>query len=131
MPKLRIFYILSLVVLGVLVGFTVFKPMAVGGEYSEVQRKQLLETEDGWIIQFDIINHEGRDIDYIIEVSVDGEPSKITVTVRDESMFTYIKHIKPHMLTEGEVTFMVYGEDSKVPLEEGTYCLKKAEFITQ
>ena len=124
MPKLRIFYILSLVLLAVLIGFTVFKPMAVGGEYSEVQREQLLETEDGWIIEFDITNHEGKETNYTINVSVDGEPSTLTVSVRDEAAFTYIKHIKANMLTEGKVDFTVYKEAETVPLEESTYYLK-------
>ncbi|UCD54421.1 MAG: hypothetical protein JSU76_01705 [Dehalococcoidia bacterium] len=43
-PKLRPIYIASLVVLGVLIAVTFFRPMASGGEsYSEVQRAQLLE----------------------------------------------------------------------------------------
>ena len=125
-PKFKIFYILSLVILGVLIGFTVFKPMTVGGEYSEVQREQLLQTEDGWIIEFDINNHEGKDTDYTIDVLVDGEPSTLTVTVRDESVFTYIKHIKQFMLTEGEVKVTVYKEAATVPFEVGTYYLKKS-----
>ena len=131
MPKLRIFYIFSLVVLVVLVSFTVFKPMAVGREYSEIQREQLLKTEDGWILQFDIINHEGKDANYTIEISVDGKPSKTSALVRDKSVFTYIKHIKPYMLTEGEVTLMVYKDDEEVPLEKSTYCLKNTEFTSQ
>ena len=102
-----------------------------GKAYSEIQREQLLKTEDGWIIQFDIINHEGKDTNYTINVSVDGEPSTLTVTVKNEKTFTYIKHINPTMLNEGEVTFIVYKEAGTVPLEEGTYCLKKSEFITQ
>jgi hypothetical protein len=33
MSRLRIIYILSLAVMEVLIAFTVFRPMAVGGEY--------------------------------------------------------------------------------------------------
>jgi len=43
MSRLKITYIFSLVILAVLIGVTVFKPMAVGGEYSEVERAHLLE----------------------------------------------------------------------------------------
>ena len=114
-----------------LIGFTVFKPIVKDIEYSEVQREQLLETEDGWIIQFDIINHEGKDTDYIINVSVDGEPSTLTVPIKDEKAFTYIKHINSTMLSEGKVNFTVYKGSETVPFEESTYHLKKSEFSSQ
>ena len=54
MSMVRVFYILSLVILAVLIAFTVFRPMASGDKYSEVQKEQLLETESKWIIQFAI-----------------------------------------------------------------------------
>ncbi len=60
MSRLRAIYIAALVVLGVLLAFTVFKPMAMGEKYRQVQREQLLQTENEWIIQFDIINREGK-----------------------------------------------------------------------
>ncbi len=36
MSKLRIFFVVSLVILGVLLASTVFRPMATGEEYSQV-----------------------------------------------------------------------------------------------
>jgi len=125
MSRLKIVYVLSLVALAALTGFTVFKPIAEDVEYSEVQREQLLETGDGWIIQFDIVNHEGRETAYTINVSVDGEPSTLTVSIKDKKKFTYIKHINAAMLGEGEVNFMVYKGGEEVPFEEGTYHLAR------
>lgn len=74
MSRLRIFYILSLVILVVLAIFTVFRPMATGGEYDELKRKSLLRSEDGWILQYDLINREAQDTTYIIDVAVDDKP---------------------------------------------------------
>jgi len=124
MPKLRIIYIVSLVILGVLVAFTVFRPMATGEEYSEVQRAQLLEREDQWIIEFDIINREGKDMSYTIKVVSDGKSYTESILVRDGGMFTYIHHFYPERLTKKEVSFAVYREGESTPIEQATYYLK-------
>jgi len=124
MPRLRIVYVVLLVILGVLVVFTVFKPMATGGKYSEVQREQLLQAKDEWIIQFDIINHEGKDTNYTINVLVDGKPYKESVLIRDGGMFTYIHHIRRDMLSAGEVSFAIHKEGEATPFEQAIYHLK-------
>ena len=124
MSKLRIIYIASLIILGVLIAVTVFQPMAVGGEYSEVQREQLLQTEDEWIIRFDIINHEGIDQEYTITVVIDGKPYSQKVLVRDDKMFTYIRHIRCDRITEGIVSFTICKEGEETPFEQTTYYLK-------
>ena len=124
MPKLRIIYIVSLVILGVLVAFTVFRPMATGEEYSEVQRAQLLQREDQWIIEFDILNREGKDTSYTIRVLADGKQYTESVLVRDGGAFTYIHHFYPERLTKREVSFAVYKEGESTPIEQATYFLK-------
>ncbi len=124
MPKLRIIYIASLVILGVLIAFTVFRPMATGEEYSEVQRAQLLEREEQRIIEFDIINREGRDMSYTIRVLAGGKQYTESVLIRDGGMFTYIHHFYPERLTKKEVSFAVYKEGESTPFEEVTYFLK-------
>ena len=124
MSKLRIIYIASLIILGVLIAVTVFRPMAVGGEYSEVQREQLLQTEEEWIIQFDIINHEGKDQNYTISVVVDGKPYSQKVLIRDKGKFSYIQHVYPDRITDGIVSFTICKEGEETPLEQATYYLK-------
>ena len=124
MPKLRIIYIASLVILGVLVVFTVFRPMATSGEYSEVQGTQLLEREDQWIIEFNIINREGKDMSYTIKVVSDGKSYTESVLIRDGGIFTYIHHFYPDRLTRKEVSFAVYKEGESTPIEQDTYYLK-------
>jgi len=124
MSRLKIVYILSLVILGVLIALAVFRPMAVGEEYSTVQRAQLLEREDEWIIEFDIINHEGKDVSYIIKVLVDGKLYNQPVLIKDGGVFTAIHHIYPDRLTNNEVKFAVYKEGEATPIEEATYYLQ-------
>lgn len=122
--KFRFIYIASLVVLGVLIAFSIFRPMVIGGEYSEVQRAQLLEREDQWIVEFDIINREGKDTSYTIEVITDGKQYVESVLIRDGGMFTYLRHFYPDRLTKNEVSFVVYKEGESAPIEQATYFLK-------
>ena len=124
MSRFRIIYIASLVILGVLIGFAVFQPMASGEEYSEVQRSQLLHVGDQWIIEFDIINREGKDMSYTIEIGTDGELHTEGVLIKNDGMFTYIHHFYPDHLTSSEVGFAVYLEGESTPLDEATYYLK-------
>ncbi len=124
MSKLRAFYIISLMILGVLLVLTVFRPMASGSDYSEVQQAQLLEREDQWIIEFDIINREGEDTSYTIKVLADGKLYTESVLIRDGGMFTYIHHFYPDRLTKNEVNFAVYKEGESTPVEQATYFLR-------
>ncbi len=124
MSKLRIFYIVSLVILALLIVFTVFRPMATGDQYSEVQRESLLQTEDEWIIQFDISNREGRDTQYTINVSLTDKQYNEQFLIKDGGLFTYIHHIRRNMVGTGEATFTIYKEGSDTPFEQATYHLK-------
>ena len=125
--KLRIFYIVSLVILGALLVFTVFKPMATGEEYSEVQRAGLLKGEDQWILQFDILNREGRDTTYDITVYLEGTlADSQRVLIWDGGMFRYNYGIDFDWIKreEGEVTFTIYKEGEATPFEQATYYLE-------
>lgn len=124
MSRLRIAYIASLVILAALVAFTVFRPMATGGRYSEVQEEQLLQKESEWVIQFDIINHEGKDQEYTINVLVGEKTFTESVLIRDGRRFSYMHHIRPDEITDGDVTLAVYKEGKATPFEQATYHLK-------
>lgn len=124
MSRLRIIYIISLVILAVLIGFTVFHPMVTGKKYSEIQREQLLQTESEWIIQFDIINHEGRDQNYIINILVSEKSYTDSVLIRDGAKFSYIYHFRPDLETDEDVRFAIYKEGEATPFEQATYHLK-------
>ncbi len=124
MSKLRICYMLALVLLGVLLVFTVFRPMATGEEFSEVTRESIIQSEDQWIIQFDIVNHEGMDTNYTINVEVDDKPSTLTVLIRSKGVFTYIYHIYKDQSTKGDVSFVIYKEGENSPIKQVSYYLK-------
>ena len=124
MPKLRIFYITSLVILGALLVFAVWHPFAPGDNFTEVQRTQLLETEDEWIIQFDIINREGKDANYTIEALLGGKAYTENVLIGDGRIFTYIHHIYRDTMSTSDASFIIYKEGEDKPLEEVTYYLK-------
>ncbi len=124
MKKLKILYILSMVVLGLLVALAVFRPLVSGGQYTEVQKQSLMRREDDWLIEFDVVNHEGKDVTYNIAVVVDGQLSTSTVLVRNEKAFTYIKGVTPAMVTAGNVSITVSKQGDSAPIEATTYHLK-------
>ena len=124
MSKLRIFYILSLVILGVFLVFTVFRPMVTGEEYSQVLREQLLEKEDQWVIELHILNHEGQDTNYTINVVSDEVLCTDTIPIRPGRVFKYIVHIYKDKLEEGKVSLTVCKEGEDTPFEQTNYYLK-------
>jgi hypothetical protein len=125
MSRLKIVYILSLVILGVLITFTVFiRPVVMGGEYSEVQQAQLLEREDQWIIELHIFNHEAEETNYTINVLVDEELCTESIRLRPGELFKYIHHISRDKLEERDVSVAVYKEGEATPFEQVTYYLK-------
>jgi hypothetical protein len=124
MSRLRIAYIISLVIVAVLIAFTVFRPIAVGGEYSEVQRAQLLEREDQWIIELHIFSHEAKETNYNINVLVDEELCVESIRLRTGELFKYIHHISRDKPEGKDVSVAVYKEGEATPFEEATYHLK-------
>jgi len=124
MSKLRIFFIFSLVLLGVLVVFTVFRPMVSGEKYSEVSRESVIQGDDQWIIEFDIINKEGEDTSYIINWSTGGETYSETVLIKDGQKFTCIRHFYPATVSEGKVHLTICKEGEATPFEDCTYYIR-------
>jgi len=125
MSKSKVLLALSLVILGVLLAGIFLLPIA-GGEpkYSVVQRESLLQTRNGWIIQFDIVNQEDQDKDYTVNLSVDGKQSTITVSIRARGVFTYIRHIYKDQVTKGEVSFTIYKGGEAPYVKKATYYLQ-------
>ena len=127
MEKSKFVYIGSLAILAVLLVLAFYHPITTESKYSEVQRTQLLEKGTERIIQFDIINHEQKDMNYTIVVTVDEKKYTEDVLIREGGMFTYIYHIYLERITKGEVSFVVYKEGEPQPIEEVTYYLKNEE----
>ena len=124
MSKLRIFYVMSLVILGVLLVFTVFRSMAAGVEYSQVLSEQLLEQEDQWVVELHLLNHESQDTTYTISVLVDGDLCTDTIPIQSGRVFKYIVHIYKDKLDKREVSLAIYKEGEATPFEQTTYYLK-------
>ncbi|MFC2059236.1 hypothetical protein ACFLTS_06350 [Chloroflexota bacterium] len=94
-------------------------------EGREVQRDQLLEKDNEWIIQFDLINNEDEDINHTINLYLNTELyNTMPVLVRTGRTFTYIRHIYREISQGGAVIFAVYKEGQSAPFEETTYFVK-------
>ena len=124
MPKLRIVYILSLLILGVLVIFTVFRPMALGKEYSEVQRAQLLERADRWVIELHLVNHQENGVTYTINVLVGDELCTESIWLGQGELFKYNHHIPCDGCEAKNVSVTIYEPGDDTPLEQITYYLR-------
>jgi len=118
---LKALYIVSLLVLGVFLVLPFFQPTVPETAYSEVSRTQLLENGTEWIILFDIVNHEQKDMNYTVRVTVDGKNYTEEVLLRGGGVFTYVHHIHPDRIARGGFSFAVYKEGMSAPIEEATY----------
>lgn len=121
MSKYRLVYVFSLLLLGTLVVFTIFRPIAFGEKYSEVSREHLLKTENEQIIEFDIMNREGEAKKYTFNVLMNGELYSEDALIPDGGTYTHIHHIYPDQLTDRNVIFTVYKEGEDTPFEQITY----------
>lgn len=120
MSRLRLIFVLSLVILaGVFIATIYFIPS--GQSYTESKRAQIIDGGNEWILQYDIINNEQRDIKYTIFVTVDDAVYKDSTVVKPGKAYTYIHHIYPQQLDEGKVTFALYEGDKAEPVEQATY----------
>lgn len=119
------FYILSLLLLGVLAVLVFFRPLAIGREYSAVQKEQLLKTKDGLIIQFDLVNQEEKDTRYRLNFVVDGgTPYEEFVLLPAGGVYTCTHHVEAKRVTAGRVEMTIYRDREAAPLEKATYYLK-------
>lgn len=124
MLKLRIILVVSFVILGVLLVFAVFRPMTPGEKFSMVSRESVIQGEDEWIIQLDILNREGEDTNYIINWFTGAGTYSERVSIKDGQVFTHIYHFHPETVKEGEVHLAIYKEGAPTPFEQSTYYIR-------
>jgi len=122
--KIKILYIISLVILAILVIVVVFKPLGETRGFSEVQRSQLLQVGNKWIIQFDILNREGKRQDYTINVFIDDTEYVEYVSIGKGRIYSYIHHVRSDMVSGDSINFIIYKEGNDKPIEQITYHLK-------
>jgi hypothetical protein len=84
----------------------------------------VLETNGERIVEFNIINHELKDMNYTVTTLINGKSYNSSVRIPSNGTYTYIRHIYPEELVEDEVTFKVYKEDWSLPIDEMTHYLK-------
>jgi len=87
-------------------------------------RESVIQGEDEWIIQFDIINKEGEESSYIINWSTGRETYTERVSIKDGGIFTYIHHVYPQTVKEGKVNLAIYKEGEPTPFEQATYYIR-------
>ena len=121
MSRLKILFVISVVILAVLIGSVMLSPITTATRYSEVQQEQLLKTDTEWIVEFKILNQEGEAKKYTITALVDGKLREEEVTIPDGRKFTYIHHLYPERLSNKAVTFAIYKEGEETPFEQITY----------
>jgi len=120
LSKLRLIFVLSLIILaGVFIATVYFIPSSRSD--TESKRVQIIQGENEWILQYDIINNEERDTKYTIYVTVDDAVYKDSTMVKPGKRYTYIHHIYPQQLVKGMVTFALYEEGKAKPVEQATY----------
>jgi hypothetical protein len=125
MLKPKVIFIASVALLGVLLAFTVFRPLTLGEECQTVMRESVIEGEGEWIIQISLINKEGVDSSYIIEWATGEETChRERVLIKDGRTFTNIHHFYPETVKEGEIHLTIYREGEPEPLEQATYYIK-------
>jgi hypothetical protein len=118
--KLRLIFVLSLIILaGVFIATVYFIPSSQSD--TESRRVQIIQGENEWILQYDIINNEERDTKYTIYVTVDDAVYKDSTMVKPGKRYTYIHHIYPQQLVKGMVTLALYEEGEAKPVEQATY----------
>jgi hypothetical protein len=123
LSKLKLIFISSLVVL-VIVFIATFYLIPSQLNLPESKNIQIIETEDEWILQYDIFNNSDNDIAYEILATADGNTFSDRPLVKSGREYTYILHIPHEQITSGEVTFIVYQEGRQEPIEQASYQLK-------
>ena len=94
MSRLKIIYIASLILLGLMVSLTVFKPLVKGAHYNDVQQESLIKNDQEWVLQFSLINNDTGAETYQVNVDKDGQLYQDEVTVAGQGEYTYIQHFQ-------------------------------------
>lgn len=124
-PKLKIVFIVSLVLLGVLLAFTVFQPITSGGEFSTVASESIIKRENEWVIVINIINKADESTVYSIAWSTGGTIyNSKDVLIKSGRTFTDMHHVYPETATDGKIDLTICKGDDPTPIEQSTYYVK-------
>ncbi len=124
MSRLKIIYIASLIVLGLMVSLTVFKPLEKGAHYNDVQRESLIESDQEWVLQFSLFNNDTGVETYRINVDKDGQFYQDEVAVAGQGEYTYIQHFQRQKGKDRTLDAAIYSKGSSQPIERLHYNLQ-------
>ena len=124
MPRLKLIYIASLILLGLVAALTIFKPLATGTHYTELQRESLLKNDREWVLQFDLINRDDSATTYLIKVDRDGRVYNDQVTLAAQREYTYIQHLPRREGADRNLDVAIYSQGRGQPVETLHYNLQ-------
>ncbi len=117
---LRLIFLLSIVILAaVFIAIIYLIPSELN--YAESKNIQIIDGQEQWILQYDIVNDQQNDISYTIEVTIDGIVFTDSAVVEPGKTYTYIRHIDPGQVSTGEVSLTLYQGEMATPVEQVTY----------
>lgn len=125
MRKFRFIYIASIAILIGLLGLIIYL-VPQRARLLEIEREQLSRLEDRWVLDFDIVNRDTVDHDYVIIVrgtKQDELRAPLEVLVRAGQRFTSTTHIFPENLSGSELTLEVYKKGQAEPIQVSRYVL--------
>jgi hypothetical protein len=123
LPKLKIFGLLMSGLLGVSVLITAANSCLSPRAETEVQREELLVTDQEWVLQFDITNRESEDKVYLIRIEFQDRLSEERILVSSGKTYKYTHHIARTPESTGNLEIEIFKQGENDPLETTTYYL--------
>ncbi len=120
LSRLKLIFISSLVVLAAVFIATIYLIPSVL-DLAESKNIQIIDGQQQWILQYDIVNDQQDDTSYTIEVIIDGVVFTDSTVVEPGRTYTYIRRIDPGKVSRGEVSLTLSRGDMATPVEQVTY----------
>jgi hypothetical protein len=129
-PRLTIAYIVLLGVLGVLLDITFVHPLVNGQEYSAVQNESLSKTDQGWTLDFTLVNPFPKETAFEIMVGLDSQQlTQDDVTIPSGHSFDFAMPVDADQVKQSSKLLVgIYKEHSSTPFEQETLYLTNANY---
>ena len=120
LSRLKLIFISSLVILAAVFIATIYLIPSVL-DLAESKNIQIIDGQQQWILQYDIVNDQQNETSYTIEIIIDGVVFTDSTVVEPGRTYTYIRRIDPGQVSMGEVSLTLYQGDMATPVEQVTY----------
>jgi hypothetical protein len=117
-------YIASLVLLAAAVALSIFRPLARGAHYNDVQRESLIRNEREWVLQLDLVNNGDAAETYQIRADKDGQIYDDQVSLNAQQEYSYIQHFPRQAGQDHNLDVTVYSPGLDRPVERLHYNLE-------